>query len=68
MANIIQAARWMREGKEVIRTAPEEEGYRYRIDEGGFVVRFARITRRWVCKNVFAVEDLLANDWEIHNG
>lgn len=64
MADVIQAAKWMQEGIEVIRISPDEEGYRYRIDEDNFVQRWKRTTGGWTLCNVLTSGDLLANDWE----
>jgi hypothetical protein len=58
MASIIQAAKWMQEGKGVIRPRYKPDLV-FRFDEDRCVVLCVR------AEAVMYIDDLLAEDWEI---
>jgi hypothetical protein len=60
MADIIQAARWMQEGKRVKRAEWEAE---YGVANKAFLIRWLNGNRETHAP--FSVQDLLATDWEL---
>lgn len=61
MANIQQAAKWMKEGKKVRRSCFNGKQY-FRADEGSFV-KYYDENSPWT--DMLQIRDLLAEDWEI---
>jgi len=62
MADIKQAARWLKEGK-AVRLSSMDEGERFIAVEMGFIEFRDRKSRH--AHDMLEVIDLLADDWEI---
>jgi hypothetical protein len=60
MADIRQAAKWMREGKRVRRPSHKYECYTLATDDYAVIMHLAKFDAA-----VFVLGDLLADDWEI---
>ena len=60
MADIKQAAKWLREGKSVVRPKSIDDGVYSATDLGSFVERNNED------RAMLQVADLLANDWAIY--
>ena len=65
MEDIKQAAKWMQEGKRVIRKSERSLGCIYRMRESDHFLEMLTFSKEWVEKSIFRIEDLLADDWEM---
>jgi hypothetical protein len=65
MADIQQAAEWMKEGKRVRRISERSLSYVYRMRPTDGFPEMLTFMGEWTEKSILTVDDLLADDWEI---
>lgn len=64
MATIIEAAKWMREGKRVRNPRCDADSYFY-ADRGSSWIHYQSAPLQRIMPDAIEVNDLLATDWEV---